>query len=275
MRARHRAGEEAAILELVERVDWNESRRESIRRRAHGLVEHIRAHRRVRGGIDIFLSEYDLSTEEGVMLMCLAEALLRVPDAATADALIRDKIGGRDWGGHLGRSESLFVNASTWALMLTGRVVELEGGARRDVDGILGRLVARSGEPVIRQALTHAMHIIGRQFVMGETVERALERSTADTAARRYRYSFDMLGEGARTAADAERYFAAYAAAIEAIGTASEADDVAVVLDRPIEIGNLEVHGADVRLVRQAVPGRCDAVRAHHLISKTLSTSSP
>ena len=226
VRALTRAEEESVVRELMGRIELTEAQREHIRRRARGLVEHIRAHRRVQGGIDIFLSEYDLSTEEGITLMCLAEALLRVPDAATQDALIRDKIGGRDWARHLGRSDSLFVNASTWALMLTGRVVELDGGARRDVDGILGRLVARSGEPVIRQALTHAMHIIGRQFVMGETIEDALERADADEAARRYRYSFDMLGEGARTSADAVRYFDSYMAAIAAIGAASVAPGV-------------------------------------------------
>ena len=220
IRALARADEDRAVAGLLDRVSLSEAQRERIRRRARALVEHIRAHRRVQGGIDIFMSEYDLSTEEGITLMCLAEALLRVPDAATQDALIRDKIGGRDWARHLGRSDSLFVNASTWALMLTGRVVELDGGARRDVDGMLGRLVARSGEPVIRQALTHAMHIIGRQFVMGETIDDALARATEDASARRYRYSFDMLGEGARTAADAARYFASYMAAIEAVGAA-------------------------------------------------------
>jgi RHH-type transcriptional regulator, proline utilization regulon repressor / proline dehydrogenase / delta 1-pyrroline-5-carboxylate dehydrogenase len=218
VRALARADEEAVVRDLIGRIELTEAQREHVRRRARALVEHIRAHRRVQGGIDIFMSEYDLSTEEGITLMCLAEALLRVPDAATQDALIRDKIGGRDWARHLGRSDSLFVNASTWALMLTGRVVELDGGARRDIDGVLGRLVARSGEPVIRQALTHAMHIIGRQFVMGETIEDALKRADDDAEARRYRYSFDMLGEGARTAADAARYFDSYMAAIAAIG---------------------------------------------------------
>ena len=226
IRAAHGADENALVGELLASSAIDEAMRARIQARAMGLVEVIRNGRRVQGGIDIFLHEYDLSTEEGVALMCLAEALLRVPDAATADALIRDRIGGRDWAHHLGQSDSLFVNASTWALMLTGRVVELGDGARTDLDGFLGRLVARSGEPVIRRALTHAMHIVGRQFVMGESIEDALSRSQEDTAARGYRHSFDMLGEGARTADQASRYFESYRAAIRAVGAASAETDI-------------------------------------------------
>jgi proline dehydrogenase len=152
-------------------------------------------------------------------MMCLAEALLRIPDAETANQLIRDKLREADFGQHLGESDSLFVNASTWALMLTGRILKLDEGGT-DLAGILKRLVTRSGEPVIRQAVTQAMKILGRQFVMGRTIDEALDRAEA-TEAKGYRYSYDMLGEAARTAADAKRYFDAYEKAISAIGKAS------------------------------------------------------
>jgi RHH-type proline utilization regulon transcriptional repressor/proline dehydrogenase/delta 1-pyrroline-5-carboxylate dehydrogenase len=167
------------------------------------------------------MAEYELSSDEGIVLMCLAEALLRIPDADTADRLIRDKIGGADWESHFGASESLFVNASTFALMLTGKVVNLDSEqAARDFRGTLGRLVGRSGEPVIRKAVTQGMRILGRQFVMGRTIKEALSRAR-DSEKQGYRYSYDMLGEAARTMADADRYFDSYAAAIKAIGKAA------------------------------------------------------
>jgi len=153
--------------------------------------------------------------------MCLAEALLRIPDADTADRLIKDKIGGANWESHFGASESLFVNASTFALMLTGKVVNLDSEkAARNFTGTLGRLIGRSGEPVIRQAVTRGMRILGRQFVMGRNIKEALSRARDDEK-RGYRYSYDMLGEAARTMADAERYFDSYARAIKAIGKAA------------------------------------------------------
>ncbi len=158
--------------------------------------------------------------------MCLAEALLRIPDAETADLLIRDKILAASWEGHLGTSDSLFVNASTWALMLTGRVIEMDASAESQDNaagfmGLLKQLVTRSGESLIRQALVTAMRILGRQFVMGRTIGDALQRAK-EYEARGYCYSYDMLGEAAYTAADAERYFNAYSAAIAAIGEASQ-----------------------------------------------------
>ncbi len=188
------------------------------------LVEGVRAHRPGLGDLDTFLSEYRLSTREGVALMCLAEALLRIPDPATADRLIRDKLAAADWARHLGRSEAAFVNASTWALMLTGRL--LDGRADDGAAGQGGlaaaahRLAARAGEPVVREALSQAMRIMGRQFVMGRTIEAALERAEGQRK-RGWRHSFDMLGEAARTRADAERYMQAYAGAIAAIGRAA------------------------------------------------------
>ena len=176
------------------------------------LVRRIRAEARP-GLMEVFLAEYGLSTEEGIALMCLAEALLRVPDAPTMDALIEDKIAPSDWGKHLGHSASSLVNASTWALMLTGKVLEERGPG---LAGALRGAVKRLGEPVIRTAVSRAMKEMGRQFVLGETIESAMERA-AKHEAQGYSYSYDMLGEAARTAADARRYEASYAKAIEAI----------------------------------------------------------
>src|SRR5712671_1705878 len=156
--------------------------------------------------------------------MCLAEALLRIPDAETVDKLIRDKIAAADWQSHLGHSGSLFVNASTWALMLTGRLLRADHDT--DLGSILRRFIARSGEPVWRQAVSAAMRILADQFIMGRTIEDALERARG-AERQGYRHSFDMLGEAARTMADAERYHAAYEHAIAAIGHAASG--------RPIE----------------------------------------
>jgi len=181
------------------------------------LVERTRIRAADPELVQAFMRQYDLSSEEGVLLMCVAEALLRIPDELTADKLIRDKLGDAAWEKHLGGSSSVLVNASTWGLMLTGRVVRLAEYTRRDFAGAFKRLVARTGEPVIRIAVRQAMKIMGHQFVMGRSIGEALERSHKGENAR-YRYSFDMLGEGALTTKDAARYFRAYKDAIGAIG---------------------------------------------------------
>ncbi|MEZ5815651.1 MAG: bifunctional proline dehydrogenase/L-glutamate gamma-semialdehyde dehydrogenase PutA [Hyphomicrobiaceae bacterium] len=186
------------------------------------LVEAVRRARGRHGGIDAFLQEYGLSSEEGVILMCLAEALLRIPDSDTADQLIAEKIGSGDWDRHLGRSDNLLVNASTWGLMLTGNIVRLGKSVEAGPLGLVKRAVSRAGEPVIRQAVRQAMRIMGDQFVLGRTIEEALGRA-APLEAEGTRFSYDMLGEGARTARDAERYFERYARAIEAVGRAGGA----------------------------------------------------
>jgi len=214
--ALYRADEGEVVRSLLRQSRLKPAQSKMVTSRARRLVKSVRSARLSRGGIDAFLQEYELSSDEGVVLMCLAEALLRIPDADTADRLIRDKIGGADWKKHLGASGSLFVNASTWALMLTGRLLRSDDGDN-DLGSVFTRLVARGGEPVIRQAMTQAMRILGRQFVMGRTIGEALERARSEEEAG-YRHSFDMLGEAARTAADAERYLEAYAAAITAIG---------------------------------------------------------
>jgi RHH-type transcriptional regulator, proline utilization regulon repressor / proline dehydrogenase / delta 1-pyrroline-5-carboxylate dehydrogenase len=207
------ADETEVVNALLPRARLSASEAQATETLARDLVQRVRAQRR-RGGLDAFLQEYALSTEEGVVLMCLAEALLRVPDAETQDRLIKDKIGSANWDKHMGQSSSLFVNASTFALMLTGHVVKLDGGS--DWSAVFGRLVQRSGEPVIRQAMLTAMRIMGGQFVLGRTIEEAFKRG-ADETKRGFRFSFDMLGEAAMTHDDAERYARAYADAIAAI----------------------------------------------------------
>ncbi|HEX4569249.1 MAG TPA: bifunctional proline dehydrogenase/L-glutamate gamma-semialdehyde dehydrogenase PutA [Dongiaceae bacterium] len=220
LQAAYREDETAAVERVLAAAELPAPVLDRIAERARDLVQKVRAARMGQGGLDAFLHEYELSSREGVVLMCLAEALLRIPDAETANLLIKDKLADADWRRHLGSSESLFVNASTWALMLTGRVIRLDQQGE-DLAAVLRRLVARSGEPVIRQAVTQAMRILGRQFVMGRTIEEALERARA-MEKKGYRYSYDMLGEAARTARDAERYDRAYRAAIAAIGRASQ-----------------------------------------------------
>jgi len=208
--------ETALVRALLPSARMEPEMRARVGNDARRLVAAARAGRRKFGGVDAMMSEYALSSEEGVVLMCLAEALLRVPDAETADKLIADKIGGRAWEAHLGHSESLLVNASTWGLMLTGRVVDLGEGEGRDVASLVKRLVAKSGEPIIRQAMRHAMRIIGGQFVLGRTIEEAL-RLAEPQEKQGYRFSFDMLGEAAVTARDARRYVDAYMHAVEMI----------------------------------------------------------
>ena len=186
--------------------------------RARSLVRAARAAHKPGADVSDFLATYGLGTAEGVALLCLAEALLRIPDTATADALIEDRIAAADWQRHLGHGDSLAINASAWAFMLTGRVLNLDetpGG----IQAVLGRMVRRVGEPVIRGALRQGMRVLARQFVMGRTIGEALARA-ASAEGRRWRHSFDMLGEAAKTAADAERYRAAYLDAIGAIGRA-------------------------------------------------------
>jgi RHH-type proline utilization regulon transcriptional repressor/proline dehydrogenase/delta 1-pyrroline-5-carboxylate dehydrogenase len=191
----------------------------AVRATAVRLVESVRRERAAKSGLDAFLRKYDLSSQEGVILMCLAEALLRIPDDDTADRLIADKIRAGDWESHLGDSESLFVNASTWGLLLTGRMVALDDDERGTPGRFVSRLITRMGEPMVRAAMRQAMRIMGHQFVMGRSIEDALERSLKGESAR-YRHSFDMLGEAALTVPDADRYLASYREAIETVGRA-------------------------------------------------------
>jgi RHH-type transcriptional regulator, proline utilization regulon repressor / proline dehydrogenase / delta 1-pyrroline-5-carboxylate dehydrogenase len=210
--------EDKRAAALIEQAQFSEDERRKIAGIAERLVLAARAGRRESGGVDSFLHEYGLSSREGVLLLCLAEALLRIPDAATTDRLIAGIIGSGDWARHLGQSGSLLVNASTYGLMLTGRVIDWGEGEGNSPGGVIQRLIGRSGEPVIRQALRQAMRILGGQFVLGQTIGDALANAE-DEAAEGYRFSFDMLGEAARTAEDAAAYTARYHEAIEAIAT--------------------------------------------------------
>ena len=209
--------EASHVRELLEQARQDPGRQAEVDALAADLVRRVRARAQDQGAIEAFMRQYDLGSEEGVLLMCVAEALLRIPDQETADKLIRDKLGDADWEKHLGQSESVLVNASTWGLMLTGRLVNLNDLTRHDPAGAFKRLVGRVGEPVVRLAVRQAMRIMGHQFVMGRTIAEALARSRKGANAS-YRYSFDMLGEGALTMADARRYLQAYRDAIGAIG---------------------------------------------------------
>jgi RHH-type proline utilization regulon transcriptional repressor/proline dehydrogenase/delta 1-pyrroline-5-carboxylate dehydrogenase len=206
--------ERQTLAELLAARPLEDAERAGVRAEAEMLVRAARAGVRRQGVVESFLQEFSLSTREGLALMCLAEALLRTPDEATRDRLIAEKIGSADWASHLGQSDSLFVNASTWGLMLTGKLVDVDDEAKTDLSGFLKRIAGRVGEPVIRGAVAQAIRIMGEQFVLGRDIQAALKRAKAEG----YLCSFDMLGEGARTAADAVRYEAAYAAAIEAVG---------------------------------------------------------
>src|SRR5690606_21092343 len=207
------------------------------------------------------MRQYDLGSEEGVLLMCVAEALLRIPDGETTDRLIRDKLGEADWKRHMGQSESVLVNASTWGLMLTGHLVDLADGTKRDVHGAFKRLVGRAGEPVIRLAVRQAMKIMGHQFVMGRTIGEALARARKGRNAH-YRYSFDMLGEAALTQHDADRYLEAYRAAIDAIGRdAGHPADATVAPSISVKLSALHPryeHAKHARVLAELAPRLLD-----------------
>lgn len=213
----HLADEQRLVGGLIERAVYTSDERARIAHSAKQLALAARKGRRMKGGVDAFMHEYGLTNEEGITLMCLSEALLRIPDVETADALIAEKIGEGRWREHLGASPSTFVNASTWGLMLTGKVVKLKDARGGDPISVVKRLVARSGEPVIRQALRHAMKMMADQFVLGRNIKEAIFRA-ARLEARGYRISYDMLGEEALSTAAADSYFDRYVSAVEAIG---------------------------------------------------------
>jgi RHH-type proline utilization regulon transcriptional repressor/proline dehydrogenase/delta 1-pyrroline-5-carboxylate dehydrogenase len=258
----HLMDEVRLVGALIERAVYTADERRRIAETARRLVHATRAGKVHHGGIDAFMHEYGLTSEEGVILMCLAEALLRIPDADTADALIAEKIGGGRWETHVGHSDSLFVNASTWGLMLTGRIVRLKDAKGSSPVSVVKRLVARSGEPMIRQALRQAMRIMGDQFVLGRTIAEALDRAKP-LEKRGFQFSYDMLGEAAKTADDADRYFGRYVDAIEEIGksagpvTSTHADHI---MRRPgVSVKLSAIHprfepGKEARLERELAP---------------------
>ncbi|MFT5372930.1 MAG: RHH-type proline utilization regulon transcriptional repressor/proline dehydrogenase [Lysobacterales bacterium] len=221
----YHADETELVASLLAEAELNDEATERVNGFAYSLVQRVREENAEQGALEAFMQEYDLSSEEGVVLMCLAEALLRIPDSDTAEKLIADKLSSADWGSHLGRSSSILVNASTWGLMLTGKLVSLGDGEQKSISNVLGRLVNRSGDPVVRAAIRQAMRIMGFQYVMGRNINEALDRAEKKKN-KLYRYSFDMLGEAALTAPDAERYFQSYCDGIKAIGLRRHHDDI-------------------------------------------------
>ncbi|NMU89295.1 trifunctional transcriptional regulator/proline dehydrogenase/L-glutamate gamma-semialdehyde dehydrogenase [Achromobacter ruhlandii] len=190
---------------------------EKVHAMATDLVKKLRG-KRTGGGVEGLIQEFSLSSQEGVALMCLAEALLRIPDRATRDALIRDKVARGDWKSHMGGSQSLFVNAATWGLMITGKLVAVS--SEQSLSKALTRLIGKGGEPLVRKGVNIAMRMMGEQFVSGQTISEALANNRK-MESRGFRYSYDMLGEAATTAEDADRYYASYEQAIHAIGKAA------------------------------------------------------
>lgn len=215
VRRAYRPDEEQVVAERIVQARLDSTELGEASAIARTLVKGVRGHK--PSGVDAFLHAYDLGSDEGIAMMCLAEALLRIPDAHTADELIADKLGGPDWSEQLGRSESAFVNAATFSLLLTGKVLESAQDRSDNWKAALGRAVGRLGEPVVRTAVREAMKILGRNFVFGRTIGEALQRARPDRA-RGLSHSFDMLGEAARTSEDAARYADAYRGALDSIG---------------------------------------------------------
>ncbi len=193
--------EDQAVTRLLHALELTGGARHRAVAVAMALVEGARARRDERPFLDAFLQEFGLSNQEGIALMCIAEALLRIPDDATADRLIAEKLATGDWSAHSGQSESLFVNASTWGLMLTGGILELDPAIKTDATAWMRKLTRKAGEPLVRLAVRRAMRIIGGEFVVGRSIEEALARSAREAEVALC--SFDMLGEGARTQRDA------------------------------------------------------------------------
>jgi RHH-type proline utilization regulon transcriptional repressor/proline dehydrogenase/delta 1-pyrroline-5-carboxylate dehydrogenase len=248
------ADEKTVVSELLALARLPDADREAICRDAVALVVAARSRREGKTGIESFLQQYGLASQEGVVLMCLAEALLRIPDADTADKLIADKIAIGQWSDYLGEADSLFVNASTWGLMLTGKLVRESELEVRDPVSFLRRLVARLGEPVVRTAFRHAMRIMGRQFVMGRDIGEALTRAASEENAR-YRHTYDMLGESALTETDAARYLEAYRAAIEAVG-------------RSVRAGSEAASWPSVSVKLSALHPRYEYARKHQVLTE-------
>lgn len=231
--------EDRVISELLEKLDLSLSQRDAISAQAETLVGLSRERKKERSLLDAFMSEYGLANEEGIALMCLAEALLRVPDADTRDALIADKLAPHDWSAHLGQADTVWVNAATWGLLLTGRVTALSEELQTGPKNALATLTDRLGEPVIRKAVMSAMRIMGTEFVQGETISKAIKNGRKRFG-KTQGFSYDMLGEGARTQADAERYLAAYKKALDHV--AKEASGQTVRQGISVKLSALSPH---------------------------------
>ncbi len=230
--------EDRAVQRLLHGLELTGGARHRAVAVAVKLVEGARARRDERAFLDAFLQEFGLSNQEGIALMCIAEALLRIPDDVTADRLIAEKLASGDWSAHAGQSESLFVNASTWGLMLTGGILDLDTSIKTDAAGWMRKLTRKAGEPLVRLAVRRAMKIIGGEFVVGRSIEEALARSARESEVALC--SFDMLGEGARTLQDAARYLKSYQHAIKVIGSTAAGRAVHEVSSISIKLSALE-----------------------------------
>lgn len=225
IRKYYRAEEEQVINELLPIAQLSNNSQIKVNKKAVELAEQVRKTAQKSGNIQNLLNQYALSTDEGIVLMCLAEALLRVPDSTTADRLIRDKLLTGNWSSHIGNSDSFFVNASSWGLLLSGEVVSFNKEDKEIYINSLKKSIGKLGEPIIRQAMRQAMGIMGTQFVLGRTINEASKRAKKQEVSG-YRYSFDMLGEAARSMKDADLYFDAYKKAIKHIGKSSKGQNV-------------------------------------------------
>ncbi|MDO4441900.1 MAG: bifunctional proline dehydrogenase/L-glutamate gamma-semialdehyde dehydrogenase PutA [Moraxella sp.] len=213
--AAYRLDEQTAVQNLASTLEFSQTQKTEITELARRLITQVRADRSKSSGVDALMHEFSLSSEEGIALMCLAEALLRIPDNATRDKLIRDKLADGDWKSHVGNSPSMFVNAAAWGLVLTGKLTA--DVSEKSLGSALTRVIQKGGEPFIRGGVNYAMKMLGKQFVTGQTIDEAL-RNGKEREKLGYRFSFDMLGEAAMTAADADRYYNDYVTAIHAIG---------------------------------------------------------
>ena len=254
---RHYDADEATVVRnLLAAARLEPAAQARVDQLAQALVQSVRDRKADQGLMEAFMQEYDLSSEEGVVLMCLAEALLRIPDDDTAEKLIADKLGDADWESHLGKSSSVLVNASTWGLMLTGKLIALSDSTQSNFRTTLRRLINRSGEPMVRTAIRQAMRIMGHQYVMGRTIDEALDRSL-NKKNRVYRYSFDMLGEAALTRRDSDRYLQAYRDAIAEIGSRKRPDDIFAAPSISVKLSALHPRfeqGQRSRVLRELTP---------------------
>jgi RHH-type proline utilization regulon transcriptional repressor/proline dehydrogenase/delta 1-pyrroline-5-carboxylate dehydrogenase len=254
--------EDGAVKRLLHSLELTGGARHRAVTVAMALVEGARERRAERPFLDAFLQEFGLSNQEGIALMCIAEALLRIPDDVTADRLIAEKLKSGDWSSHAGQSESLFVNASTWGLMLTGGILELDPSIKADAGGWMRKLSRKAGEPLVRLAVRRAMRIIGGEFVVGRTIEEALARSAREAEVGLC--SFDMLGEGARTLQDAERYLESYQHAIDVIGATAAGRAVHDASSISIKLSALEPRYGLLqreRVMQRLVPQALDLAR--------------
>ncbi len=256
IREHYRADEALVINSLWPVAELNETSRARVDAKAVDLAGQVRRAAHNGGSIQNLLNEYALSTNEGIVLMCLAEALLRVPDKTTADRLIRDKLMGGDWSSHLGGSDSLFVNASSWGLLLSGRVVSFNQGEQEQTINGLKKTIGRLGEPLIRQAMRQAMGVMGSQFVLGRTIAEATKRA-AKQETKGFRYSYDMLGEAARTMADADGYYESYKNAIEHLGRSSSGKGI--------------YNGAGISVKLSAIHPRYEFIQSERVMSELVA----